>query len=109
MNILILGDFVGCGDVAMATSRAVLTHMGHSVLCLPTALISNTWNLGTPATAVTTQYIREALKSWEEKNIRVDAVLLGYIADRAGTVACLSVQRMAYKGDNPVLGPDFCR
>ena len=90
MNILILGDFVGCGDVAMATSRAVLTHMGHSVLCLPTALISNTWNLGTPATAVTTPYIRDALKSWEEKNIRVDAVLLGYIADeeQAQWLAC---------------------
>lgn len=81
MNVLILGDFVGCGDVAMSVSRAVLTRMGHRALCLPTALISNTWNLGTPAVTVTTEYICQALESWEKNGISVDAVLLGYLAD----------------------------
>lgn len=54
MNILILSDFVGCGNVAMGVARSVLTHMGHNALCLPTALISNTWNLGAPAVLDTT-------------------------------------------------------
>lgn len=81
MNVLILSDFVGCGDVAMATSRAVLTRMGHRTLCLPTALISNTWNLGMPAMSVTTDYICQALENWTKNGITVDAVLLGYLAD----------------------------
>ena len=61
MNILILSDFVGCGNVAMGVARSVLTHMGHNALCLPTALISNTWNLGAPAVLDTTAYLQEAL------------------------------------------------
>ena len=61
MNILILSDFVGCGNVAMGVARSVLTHMGHNALCLPTALISNTWNLGAPAVLDTTAYLQEAI------------------------------------------------
>ena len=61
-HILILTDFVGYGNVAMATARAVLTRMGHRVYCLPTALISNTWNFGSCAQLDTTEYLKT---SWE--------------------------------------------
>lgn len=80
-HILILSDFVGCGNVAMATSRAVLTRLGHRAYCLPTALISNTWNLGAPAQLDTTSYLRQSLETWQHLGIRLDGVLLGYIAD----------------------------
>ena len=80
-HILILSDFVGCGNVAMATCRAVLTKLGHRVYCLPTALISNTWNLGSVAQLDTTGYLRQSLETWQQLGIRLDAVLLGYIAD----------------------------
>lgn len=82
MNILILSDFVGCGNVAMATARAVLTHMGHDALCLPTALLSNTWNLGAPAALDTTAYLQEALARWQQLGIRPEGVLIGYLANR---------------------------
>lgn len=80
-RILILTDFVGCGNVAMATSRAVLTRLGHGVCCLPTALISNTWNLGSCAQLDTTGYLKAALENWDKLGFRFDGVLLGYIAD----------------------------
>lgn len=80
-HVLILSDFVGYGNVAMATSRAVLTKMGCTVFCLPTALISNTWNFGSCATLDTTDYLRRSLVSWEQLGFRLDAVLIGYIAD----------------------------
>lgn len=83
MKILILSDFVGCGNVAMGVARSVLTHMGHSALCLPTALISNTWNLGAPAVLDTTAYLQEALAAWERLGIQPEGVLLGYLADEA--------------------------
>lgn len=83
MNILILSDFVGCGNVAMGVARSVLTKMGHNALCLPTALISNTWNLGAPAVLNTTSYLQEALAAWEKLGIQPEGVLLGYLADEA--------------------------
>lgn len=82
-HVLILSDFVGYGNVAMATSRAVLTRLGHRVYCLPTALISNTWNFGTCTQLDTTAYLREALETWQRLDFRLDGVLLGYIADEA--------------------------
>lgn len=82
MNILILSDFVGVGDVAMATTRAVLTRLGHTALCLPTALISGTWNLGTPAVLDTTDYLKAALSSWERLGISFQGVVIGYLASQ---------------------------
>lgn len=82
-HILILSDFVGCGNVAMATARAVLTRLGHRVSCLPTALISNTWNLGSCAQLDTTGYLKESLSNWQGLGFRFDAVFIGYIADEA--------------------------
>lgn len=80
-HILILSDLVGCGNVAMATARAVLTRMGHRVYCLPTALISHTWNLGPSATLATTDYLRRTAELWQQLGFPLDGVLIGYLAD----------------------------
>lgn len=80
-TILLLTDFVGSGDVAMSTARTVLTRLGHRVLCLPTALISHTWNLGAPAQLDTTEYLKQTLSLWEGQSL--DGVLLGYVASDA--------------------------
>lgn len=108
MNILILSDFVGCGNVAMGVARAVLTHMGHNALCLPTALISNTWNLGAPAVLDTTAYLQEALAAWERLGIQPEGVLLGYLADEAQTVFIEEqCRRWREKGIKIFLDPIF--
>jgi len=79
-KVLILSDFVGLGNVAMATTRAVLTKLGCTALCLPTALISNTWNYGACAQLDTTAYLQQSLAQWQALGIHFDAVLIGYIA-----------------------------
>lgn len=79
-KVLILSDFVGLGNVAMGVTRAVLTKLGCTALCLPTALISNTWNCGACAQLDTTPYLRQSLTVWQELNVGFDAVLIGYIA-----------------------------
>lgn len=108
MNILILSDFVGCGNVAMGVARSVLTHMGHNALCLPTALISNTWNLGAPAVLDTTAYLQEALAAWERLGIQPEGVLLGYLADEAQTVFIEEqCRRWREKGIKIFLDPIF--
>ena len=82
-SVLILSDFVGSADVAMAVSRAVLTRMGHRALCLPTALISNIWSQGEPAQLDTTDYLRAALDTWERRGLRPEGVLISYLAGQA--------------------------
>lgn len=82
-QVLIFSDFVGYGNVAMATSRAVLTKLGCTAICLPTALISNTWNFGSVAQLDTTEYLKAALENFTRLGFRLDGVLIGYIADEA--------------------------
>lgn len=105
-NILLLTDFVGSGDVAMATARTVLTRLGHRVSCLPTALISHTWNLGAPAQLDTTDYLKQALSLWQGQ--RPDGVLLGYVASDA-QAAFLAEQcsRWQQEGARIFLDPIF--
>lgn len=81
-NVMILADFVSFGDVAMATARTILTRLGCTAICLPTALISNTWNLGTPAVLDTTDYLKNSLTALENRKITPDAVLIGYLTGR---------------------------
>ena len=54
MTILLLGDITGRSRVALRMLSAVLEGCGHEVLMLPTALISNTLNLGRHAQLDTT-------------------------------------------------------
>ena len=46
MTILLLGDLTGRSRVALRMLTGELENRGHEVLALPTALISNTLNLG---------------------------------------------------------------
>lgn len=105
-TILLLTDFVGSGDVAMATARTVLTRMGHRVLCLPTALISHTWNLGTPAQLDTTEYLKQTLSLWEGRS--PDGVLLGYVAsDEQAAFLAQQCERWQQEGVTIFLDPIF--
>ena len=58
---------------------AVLEARGHEVLMLPTALISNTLNLGRHAALDTTDYLLESLAAWETLGITADLAYIGYI------------------------------
>lgn len=76
---LILGDITGKSRVAVRMLTGALESRGHEVLALPTALISNTLNLGKHAALDTTDYLLASLDAWEALGIRWDCVLIGYV------------------------------
>ena len=65
MTILLLGDLTGRSRVALRMLTFELEKRGHEVLMLPTALISNTLNLGRAAMLDTTDYLMESLETWK--------------------------------------------
>ena len=78
-TVLLLGDLTGRSRVALRMLCAVLEARGHEVLMLPTALISNTLNLGKHAALDTTDYLLESLAAWETLGITADLAYIGYI------------------------------
>ena len=78
-TVLLLGDLTGRSRVALRMLCTVLEARGHEVLMLPTALISNTLNLGKHAALDTTDYLLESLAAWETLGITADLAYIGYI------------------------------
>jgi len=78
-TILLLGDITGRSRVALRMLSSVLERCGHEVLMLPTALISNTLNLGAYESLDTTDYLLRSLKTWERLGMRYDLAYIGYI------------------------------
>jgi len=78
-NVLLLGDITGRSRVALRMLSCVLEDKGHEVLMLPTALISNTLNLGRHEMLDTTDYLLRSLEIWETLGITVDLAYIGYI------------------------------
>ena len=83
MTILLLGDLTGRSRVALRMLTGELENRGHEVLALPTALISNTLNLGRAAIADTTDYLFEALETWEALGLSYDLLYIGYVTGLA--------------------------
>ena len=83
MTILLLGDLTGRSRVALRMLTGELENRGHEVLALPTVLISNTLNLGRAAIADTTDYLLEALETWEALGLSYDLLYIGYVTGLA--------------------------
>lgn len=79
MTVLLLGDITGRSRVALRMLSAVLEAYGHEVLMLPTALISNTLNLGRHEALDTTDYLLRTLDTWKALGLRYDLAYVGYI------------------------------
>lgn len=81
--VLLLGDITGKSRVAVRMMTAALEARGHEVLSLPTALISNTLNLGRAQILDTTAYLLDALAMWEALGVTWDFLCIGYITGLA--------------------------
>ena len=105
-TILLLGDITGRSRVALRMQTAVLEARGHEVLALPTALISNTLNLGRHAQLDTTTYLLESLETWEALGIRCDLLSVGYITGLEQAQALAGVMReMRARGVYVIMDP----
>lgn len=79
MTVLLLGDITGRSRVALRMLSSVLEARGHEVLMLPTALISNTLNLGRHEALDTTDYLLRSLDTWAALGLSYDMAYIGYI------------------------------
>ena len=79
-NILIINDMPGYGKVALAAMLPILSHMGHSVYNLPTALVSNTLDYGKFTILDTTDYMVKAIEVWKELDFQFDCITTGFLA-----------------------------
>lgn len=78
-TVLLLGDITGRSRVALRMLSQVLEDRGHEVLMLPTALISNTLNLGRHEALDTTDYLLRSLDAWKALGMHYDLAYIGYI------------------------------
>ena len=105
-NILLLGDITGKSCVAIRMMTRELEKRGHDVMSLPTALISNTLNLGRAEVLDTTEYLLRSLALWEEMGMTFDVVSIGYITGMAQAKAlCAVADRLREKGTMVMLDP----
>lgn len=76
-QILLVNDVVGYSHVGFAAMQPILTYLGHSVLNLPTALVSNTLDYGHFNVMETTEYMRGTIPVWRRLGFSFDAVCTG--------------------------------
>lgn len=79
-KILLVGDSVGYGRLAITAQASVLTPKGNSVSYLPTALVSNNFCYQQYAMLDTTEYMRQTLEVWRRLDFRFDVISIGFVA-----------------------------
>ena len=110
-RILLVQDMTGYGKVALAAIMPVLSHMGHHVYTLPTAIVSNTLDYGQFELVEMTDFMRRTLQVWKNLGFSFDAVSTGFIVseEQAALVSSLC-QESAAKGCtvfvDPVMGDE---
>ena len=110
-HILLVHDLAGYGKVSLSAMMPVLSHMGHHLYTLPTALVSNTLDYGKFYIQETTEYMRQSLKVWAELGFSFDVVSTGMIlsAEQAALVSDFCEQS-AKKGAlvfvDPIMGDE---
>lgn len=82
-NLLLINDLPGYGNVALAAMMPVLSHLGHHLYNLPTALVSNTLDYGKFDILETTDYMKNTLGVWKELGFTFDAISTGFIVSGA--------------------------
>lgn len=106
MTVLLLGDITGRSRVALRMLSAVLEARGHEVLMLPTALVSNTLNLGRHEALDTTDYLLRSLKTWNALGFSYDMAYIGYITgNEQAESLCAVADGLRAKGVPVVLDP----
>lgn len=112
-KVLLINDLAGYGKVALSAMLPVLSHMKYETYNLPTAIVSNTLDYGKFDILDTTEYMKKALKVWEELSFSFDAVSTGFIVSREQTEIIIDFcKEKSQKGvlifTDPIMGDDGC-
>ena len=105
-TVLLLGDITGKGCVGLRMLTAELERMGHEVLALPTALISNIFRLGRHEALETTDYLLRTLDTWAQLGIGYSALYVGYVTGSAQARAlCGAMDEARSRGVQVIVDP----
>ena len=105
-TVLLLGDITGKGCVGLRMLTAELERMGHEVLALPTALISNIFRLGRHEALETTDYLLRTLDTWAQLGIGYSAMYVGYVTGCAQARAlCGAMDEARSRGVQVIVDP----
>ena len=110
-KILLVHDMTGYGKVALAAIMPVLSHKGHHVFTLPTAIVSNTLDYGAFEIHEMTDYMRRTLAVWKQLGFSFEAVSTGMIfSDEQAELVSGLCRESAEKGCmvfvDPVMGDE---
>ena len=110
-KILLVHDMTGYGKVALAALMPVLSHMGHHLYTLPTAIVSNTLDYGAFEIHEMTDYMRRTLAVWKQLGFTFEAVSTGMIfSDEQAELVAGLCRESAEKGCmvfvDPVMGDE---
>lgn len=110
-NILIINDMPGYGKVALAAMLPILSHLGHSVYNLPTALVSNTLDYGKFTILDTTDYMEKAISVWGELGFSFDCITTGLlVSSQQVDIICAFIRSQKKPGllvmTDPIMGDD---
>ena len=96
-QILLINDMVGHSKVGMSAMMPIFSYMGFPTFCLPTAIVSNTFNYGQFSVLDTTDYIRRTLPVWKSLGFSADAICTGCMLseEQAGLVAAYCREQAA--------------
>lgn len=102
-TILIVNDITGCGKVSTATMLPIMSLYGFHTYNLPTAVVSNTLDYGKFEILDTTDFMRNAIKVWNELGFKFDVIATGLInSDEQIEIICNLIDSQ----DNPFVMVD---
>lgn len=78
-RIVLINDLPGYGKVALAAMVPLLSRMGHYTCQVPTAVISNTLDMGKYRIQDMTEYMRDTFRIWDELGIEPDCICTGFV------------------------------
>lgn len=105
-RILLVGDLVGYGRLAITAQASVLTPKGNSVAYLPTALVSNNFCYADYAMLDTTEYMKQTLEVWKRQGFFFDIISIGFIAsDKQAEMLCSFCNEQKLQGAHVIVDP----
>lgn len=81
-KLLLIGDMVGYGKIALSVMIPILSNMKVSVSNLPTALVSNSFDYGKFSMIDLSDYVEKSVEIWKDLNIQFDSIITGFITSK---------------------------
>lgn len=80
-KVLLIGDIVSHGKIAISTMIPILSKMKLNISNLPTSIVSNTFDYKVAELYDLTDYMEKTIDIWKDLNFRFDVIVTGFITN----------------------------